>query len=157
MKLAQRALWLAVALALCAAAQPTIGTNGIVNGASFVYLGLPNGNIAQGSMFSIFGTNLGPAAGVGAGSFPLPTSLGGVTVQIKDKNNATVNAILLYVAAGQINAILPSTVPAGTASVTVTFNSATSNAQPITVVSNSFGIFATNQAGSGQAAVNNFL
>lgn len=157
MKLAQRALWLAVAFALCAAAQPTIGTNGIVNGASFVYLGLPNGNIAQGSIFSIFGTNLGPTAGVGAGSFPLQTTLGGVTVQITPSGGTAVNAILLYVAAGQINAILPSTVSPGTANVTVTFNSATSGAQPITVVKSSFGIFATNQAGSGQAVLNNYV
>ncbi len=43
-------------------AQPVITQNLVLNGASYVPLGLPNGNIAQGSIFSIFGQNLSPVA-----------------------------------------------------------------------------------------------
>jgi uncharacterized protein (TIGR03437 family) len=145
---------------MCAAAQPQIGTNGIVNGASFVYAGLPNGPIAQGSIFSIFGAGLGPATPVGTTSFPLPAAggLAGVRAEVTPAgSNTAISAILIMVSSGQINAILPSSVPAGSANVTVTFNNQTSNAQQITVVPNSFGIFAINEQGSGPAvAVNSY-
>ena len=42
-------------------AQPTI-TGGPVNAASYALAGLPNANIAQGSMFILFGQDLGPSA-----------------------------------------------------------------------------------------------
>lgn len=37
-----------------------IAPRGIVNAASFMPAALPGGPIAQGSLFSIFGVNLGP-------------------------------------------------------------------------------------------------
>ena len=47
-------------------AAPVIAAGGIVNTASYV-----SGTIAQGSLFSIFGSNLGPSAPMAAGSFPI--------------------------------------------------------------------------------------
>src|SRR3974390_2418979 len=74
---------MALALAATAAAQtPTIrsGLDGVVNNASYAPRGLPNSSIAQGSIFAIFGSNLGPAALAQQPSYPLQTTLGGTSV-----------------------------------------------------------------------------
>ena len=41
---------------------PLISHPGVVNAASYMPAGLPAGSIAQGSLFTIFGANLGPAS-----------------------------------------------------------------------------------------------
>ena len=48
-----------LAAALAQAQAPVI-SGGPVNAASYVIAGLPNANIAQGSMFVLFGNNIGP-------------------------------------------------------------------------------------------------
>jgi uncharacterized protein (TIGR03437 family) len=142
--------------AAAASAQPRIGQNGIVNGASFVPAGLPNSAIAQGSIFSIFGQNMAAAnRKVSDDGFPLKTTADNVTVNIA-AGGQTYQAILLFVGPGQINAILPSAVPVGSATVTVTYNGQTSNSQSITVVRSNFGILARNQGGSGPGIVFNY-
>jgi uncharacterized protein (TIGR03437 family) len=137
-----------------AAGQPAI--SGIFNGASFVPAGLPNGNIAQGSIFSIFGTRLGPAASPPL-SFPLERTLGGVKVHVAPLGtSSSTDAIPLYVGPGQINALLPSSVPVGPMAVTVEYPAGRfSSMGPITVVQSSPGLFTANQGGSGQAAALN--
>ncbi len=139
---------------LASAQTPSITPNGIVNVASYAYAGLPSGGIAPGSMFVAFGSNLGPAVLAQATSFPLPTSLGGTSVKVTAGGN-TYNCILNYTSAGQITAILPSAVPAGTASMTVTYNGATSAPATFTVSANSFGTFAANAGGSGPGSITN--
>ena len=67
-------------------AQPTVFPGGIVNADSLVPVGLPNAGIAQGSIFSVFGTGLGPANSPGL-AFPLQDMLGGVSVQITSRRN----------------------------------------------------------------------
>ncbi len=144
------------ALAGIAVAQPVIFTNGIVNGASFVPAGLPNSSIAQGSIFSIFGSGLATTTKqVSDEGFPLKTSSDSTTVDVV-AGSTTVKALLLYISPDQINAILPSTVPVGQATVTVTTGGAASNAQAINVVRSSFGIITRNSAGSGPGIVFNF-
>ena len=70
-------LWCASALA----AQPLISPGGVVNSASYQLPSLPGGALAQGSIFSIFGTGLGPPSpGVQASEFPLRVTLAGVSV-----------------------------------------------------------------------------
>ena len=122
---------------LVVAAAPTITAGGIVNTASYA-----PGTIAQGSLFSIFGSNLGPSAPVAAGSFPIPASLDGSSVTIT-QNGQQHNAWVEYASAGQVNAILPSNVPAGTAQLTVTYNGQTSLPVTFTVAASSFGVFFT--------------
>ncbi len=56
-----------------AAGTPVIGAGGIVNAATFRSAVLPGGDIAQGSIFSIFGVDIGPAVGVGVLAFPSRT------------------------------------------------------------------------------------
>src|SRR5579884_2766959 len=155
-----------VLLSISAAlAQPVINSGGIVNAASYAVAGEPNAAIAQGSVFTLFGSNFGPVTAnpVQATRFPLPTSAGldGVTASIT-VGTTTRNAILLWVWnkgnttggwESALTAILPYDVPVGTGSITVTYQGVNSNSAPLTVVASSFGIFTINEAGSGPAIV----
>lgn len=143
-------------LTVSAVAQPSIG--GIANSASYaVSPSDANGNpigpnsIAQGSIFVIFGTNLGPAALVQAPGLPLGTSLpssNGTSVSITS-GGQTVNAFMIYSSALQVAAILPSNTPVGAAKVTVSYNGQSSAAAAINVVQTGFGIYTLNTAGNG--------
>jgi uncharacterized protein (TIGR03437 family) len=135
------------------AAQPTVYNGGVVNADSLVPVGLPNASIAQGSIFSIFGTNLGPSQSPGL-SFPLQNTLGGVSVQVT-VGGTSIDAIPLFVGPGQINALLPSKTPTGAASLTVTTAAGTSAPATFQVVDHSFGINSVNQSGSGPGIVDN--
>ena len=143
-----------VLLALCAStvvlAQPSIATGGVLNSASAAYEGLPNSSIAQGSIFNVYGSNLGPATLVKA-TFPLQTTLpanSGTSVTVTVGGTAA-HAFMFYTQAGVVAAILPSSTSVGTGTVTVTYNGQTSAPAPITVVANSLGIFANNGKGNG--------
>jgi len=131
-----------------ALAQPTI--TGVTNGASYIPDGLPNAGVARGALFVVKGSNLGPPDLVKAGEFPLQTSLAGTSVRVTVGGNS-VDAIMFYSGAEQVAAILPSTVPAGSGTLTVTFNRQTSASAPITVVQNALGIFTANSSGTGDA------
>src|SRR5262249_6953722 len=136
------------------AQQPAITYRGVVNAASLMPQGLPGGGIARGSIFSIFGRSLGPATPAFPATFPLPTTLGGVSV-IVSQGATTVNAIPLFVSPGQINAIMPSNAPLGMVSVRVSVNNARSNPAPVRVVESTLGVFAVNRAGGGPGILQN--
>jgi uncharacterized protein (TIGR03437 family) len=119
---------------------PAVSAGGVVNTANYAPGGPPNGALAQGSFFSIYGSDLGPDPFVKADTYPLPATLGGVAVQITQGANKY-DAYLVFVSKGQINAILPSAVPVGTAQVVVTYNGVTGAPATITVVKTSVGIF----------------
>lgn len=142
----------AAAVAITAAAQPAI--TGALNTASYIVRGLPNSGLAQGSMIAIFGRNIGPAAIEQAGSFPLPTTLGGSSARIT-AGGQNIDLFLTYSIATQIGAIIPSNTPVGNATLSVTFNGQTSPTIPIEIVQSQLGIFTINQAGSGPAVVQN--
>src|ERR1700688_1499243 len=110
-----RAGVLCALLAGVAVAQPPLIYNrSIYNAASFMPAGVPMGAIAQGSIFTIFGNQMGPSKAVTANSFPLGTTLAGVSINIV-QGSTTISAIPLYVSVGQINAIMPSKAPLGMA------------------------------------------
>ncbi len=136
--------------------QPFIYYRGVVNAASGLPYGIAAGAIAQGSLFTIYGRNLGPATGVSASSYPLGTSLANVSMTISD-GTTTVKPIPVYVSSAQINAILPSNTPTGSVSLRVFVNNAPSNPMPIRVSANSPGIFTARQTGVGPAIVQNFV
>ena len=124
---------------------------GIVNPASDVPPGLPNSGIAQGSIFTIYGNNMGPGSLVEASSLPFPNNISGTTVTVS-VNGTTVTAPLYYTYAGQVGAILPSTTPVGAGTLTLTYNGK-SGTFPITVAASNFGISTVNFSGSGPAVV----
>lgn len=134
---------------------PFIPPHKVVNAASYIAPGLPGGAIARGSIFSIFGRNLGPASSPPL-SFPLATTLGGVSIKVF-QGATTVNAYPIYVSATQINAVMPSNAPLGLVSVRVTYNNAASNPSPVRIVNDSVGIFAVNSAGIGPGVFWNFV
>jgi uncharacterized protein (TIGR03437 family) len=135
-------------------AQPFISYRNVLNAASYTAAGLPGGSIARGSIFSIFGTNLGPTSSP-ALSFPLGTTLAGVSIRVTGAS--AVDAIPLYVSPAQINAIMPSTAPLGAASIVVTFNGRAGNPAPVQIVNSSFGIFTANVTGYGPGIATNFV
>ena len=79
---------LVLAAGTALAQQPIVYNRGTVNAASYAPPGLPNGPIARGSVFTVFGENLGPAQSP-ALAFPLSTTLGGVSVSITQSGTAT--------------------------------------------------------------------
>lgn len=119
-----------------------------VNGASYALYGLPNGNLAQGSIAIAFGKNLGPSTIAFTPKFPLDDTVGGTSVTITI-NGTTYKGYPLYSVATQVAFLIPSATPTGTGTVALRFNGQTSNTAPITIVKSSFGAFARNQAGSG--------
>lgn len=66
-------------------------------------------------------------------------------------------ALPLFVSATQINAVLPSAMPVGLATITVSYNGQTSNPETVRVVRSSLGIFTRNSAGTGTAIVQNYV
>ncbi len=137
-----------VAAATAWAQTPTI--TAVENAATNIQPGLPNAAIAQGSMFVVKGANLGPSSVVVATAFPLNTNQAETSVQVT-VGGTTVNGIMYYTLAAQIAAVLPSTTPVGTGTLTVTYNGATSASTPITVVANNIGIFTIATNGIGDA------
>ena len=150
-------LWVLAALTACTIwAQPVIYPKGIVDSASFLPAGLPSSGIAQGSIFSIFGTNLGPAKSAQQPSFPLQTTLAGVSITVT-QGSTTVNAVPLFVLDSIVNAIMPSNTPLGLVSVQVIYNGIKSNPSPVRVVANSLGLFTSTGTGIGPGSVQNVV
>jgi uncharacterized protein (TIGR03437 family) len=150
---------LAVTLAASALAQPTIGS--LVNSASDAQIPVDSGKhpigknvIAQGSIFSLYGTGVGPATLTYPPGLPLPTSVpavNGTSISISS-GGQKFDAYIVAVNATQANAILPSNTPVGDATVTLTFNGKTSAPFPISVIESRVGIFTTNSQGFGTVA-----
>jgi uncharacterized protein (TIGR03437 family) len=115
----------------------------VLNGASYAPAGNP---IAPGEYISLFGTGMAASAKVAAAPYPL--TLNGVTVLVNGKQ-----AALYYVSATQINALVPYATTGPTATVTVQNGSATSNTVAVPVALTAPGFFASDQSGTGIAAV----
>jgi uncharacterized protein (TIGR03437 family) len=146
--------WLATFLTLQAAllSAQTPAVSLVVNAASNVLPGLPNAAIAQGAMFTVYGTNLGPSVLTAVSGYPLSTTLAGTSIRVT-AGGRTFDALPYYTSSNQLAAILPSTTPIGAATFTVTYNGATSTAAAITVAGNNVGLYAVNSQGTGEAVV----
>src|SRR5580704_8450287 len=138
------------ALAATAMAQPVITT--VANAASGIVAGLPNSGIAQGSIFLVLGTGLGPNVLVTAPSPFQSGSLSNTSVSVT-VNGITEAGLMYYTSATQVAALLPSATPAGIGNITVSYNNQTSQQFPITVVPNNLGIFTATANGQGTAIV----
>ncbi len=133
-----RACFLLVLPMVAGYAKPAI--TDVFNAANRIPRALPGHGVAQGALFAIKGTDLGPAELVKA-TFPLPTTdgLGGVTVTIQ-VGDTTVNGILVLASATEVDVILPSNTPVGEGTVTLTFNGDSATGQ-IVAVASAFGLF----------------
>ncbi len=130
-------------------AEPRFTAAGTVNAAA-----LAAGAVAPGEILTIFGERLGPASGtiaVATSAGGIPTTLAGVRVFFD-----CTPAPLLYVQAGQINAVVPYAVAGKTATeVRVEFQARQSYAATLAVTDSAPAIFALDGSGRGQAAALN--
>jgi len=119
--------------------------------------------LAQGSLFVIFGYELGPATLVQASTFPLQTRLAGTSVTVTS-GGVTLDCPLVYVSGSQVAAILPSnTPPASTetspwsgAAIVVTVNGRRTGdpdnmyfSPRVTVVPSATGLYSLDSSGAG--------
>jgi uncharacterized protein (TIGR03437 family) len=130
-------LTLVISAASLVAQNPSI--TAVVNAASGIPAALPNYGIAQGSIFLVYGTSLGPSA-IQVASQPLPTTTGlaGTSITIT-VNGTTVTAPMYFTLSTQVAAVLPSNTPPGTGTLTLTYNGK-SGSGPIRVMPTNFGI-----------------
>ena len=121
---------------------PTVTT---VSAASF------QAGAASNAIEALFGTNLAASTAV-ATSLPLPTTLNGVQVKIKDAAGVERDAGLFFVAATQINLLVPPGTGNGTAMVTVLRDGTAVGAGTLAVDTVAPGLFSANASGQGVAA-----
>ncbi len=114
------------------------------NGASFA-----NGPQAAGSIVSAFGTGLAGTT-AGASTVPLPTTLGGVFIDVKDSAGVTQPAPLFYVSPKQINYAIPASTATGPATITITSAGSVFTAAQ-RIVSVAPGVFSANGLAAGTA------
>lgn len=86
-----------------------------------------------------------------ANSLPLPTTLAGVSVKIKDSLGAERLAPLFFVSPGQINYVIPAGASAGQAALTVINAGAPVAAGEIQIAGVAPGLFSANSSGQGVA------
>jgi uncharacterized protein (TIGR03437 family) len=139
-----------------AAQVPYINYRGVVNAASYAPQGIPAGSIARGSIFTIFGRNLGPDTFVTASSYPLADALGGVSIEIS-QGGVLRAAIPIFVWNFQVSAVMPSNAPLGKVVLRLTRNGQRSNPAHVNVVESSAGLFAVNRAGLGPGVAQNVV
>jgi uncharacterized protein (TIGR03437 family) len=125
---------------------PTVTT---VSAASF------QAGAASEAIEALFGTGLAGSTEV-ATALPLPTTLGGVQVKVKDGNGIERDAGLFFVSAGQINLLVPQGTGGGPANVTVLRNGTAVGTGTLTVDSVAPGLFTFSGTGQGLAAANIF-
>lgn len=118
----------------------------ITSGASFA-----SGSLSPEAIGAIFGSGLATSS-VSASSNPLPTTLGGAQVLVRDSAGVTRNAPLFYASPSQISFLNPSGTASGSATVSVTVNGTTVAQGALTIDAVTPGLFAANANGQGPAA-----
>ncbi len=121
-----------------------------VSAASFL-----GGELAPESIVAAFGVNLATAIVV-ADSTPLPTTLAGTKVSVKDSAGVERLAPLFFVAPGQVNYQMPPGTAAGTASITITSGDSKISLGSQQIASVAPGLFTANVSGEGVPAANVF-
>jgi uncharacterized protein (TIGR03437 family) len=137
----------------CAVLARAASITGVYNAGSWIPPSLPNSGIAQGAIFTVTGTGLGPAALQQVQSYPLPTTAGlaGTTIQVT-VGSVTESCIMVYTVATQVAGILPSATPVGNGTLTVSYQGVSASIA-IQVAAGDFGMFTLNEGGSGPAVV----
>ncbi len=107
--------------------------------------------VAPEEIVAGFGPGLASAVVV-ANSLPLPTSLGGTTVKVRDNLNVERLAPLFFVSPDQVNYQIPSGTAAGLATVTVTNPNGEVVIGSVMVSNVAPSLFSANSSGTGPAA-----
>lgn len=109
------------------------------------------GSVAGESIVSLFGANLATTTVVQT-QLPLPTTLGGTTIKVRDSLGIERLAPLFFVSPLQINYQIPAGTAVGLATVTVTNADGIISTGTIQITSVQPGLFAANADGQGVAA-----
>lgn len=125
---------------------PDIPTIATVSAASFT-----SGSVSPEEIVAIFGGNLANGILI-ASSTPLPTSLLGTTVKLKDSLNVELPAPLFFVSPDQVNCLIPPGLAAGKATITVTNSMNTSVSATVLIEKTAPGLFSANATGKDVAA-----
>jgi uncharacterized protein (TIGR03437 family) len=107
--------------------------------------------IAEKTIVASFGTALATST-VAAASLPLPTTLAGTSVNVRDANGTERPAPLFFVSAGQINFQIPAGTANGIATITITNGAGVSVTGTAEVRTSAPALFAANATGAGPAA-----
>ena len=118
-----------------------------VNSASFA----PGEPLAPGSIAAGFGASLAPDVFI-ASALPLPTSLGGTSVEVTDSQGVTRLAELFFASPGQINYLVPPETAFGPATVTVRTAAGAAILGEVEIVRIAPALYTANSSGNGLAA-----
>ncbi|MEP7271627.1 MAG: kelch repeat-containing protein [Acidobacteriota bacterium] len=137
-----------------------VGGNGVPNSAELFDSGAAYVATVSAASYSIqnaaneivaaFGQNFSSETAVAA-SIPLPTSLAGATVKIRDESGNERIAPLLFVSPGQINYQVPNGTLPGQAFVTVTASDGRAITGVIQIISAAPALFTVDASGTGAA------
>jgi uncharacterized protein (TIGR03437 family) len=113
----------------------------VVSAADFEY-----GPMAPHSIASAFGRHL--ASGTASAILPvLPTTLGGSSVSVQDQTGAVSQAEIYYASPEQVNFVLPASIEAGSAIVTITTSDGQSTSTEIQIAPTAPKLFVVNSNG----------
>lgn len=107
--------------------------------------------LAADAIVAAFGSGLAISVQI-ANTLPLPTSLVGTSVKVKDSAGVERLASLFFVAPTQINYLVPANTAAGDAAVTITSGDGAVSVGRVRIANVAPGLFSANSSGQGVAA-----
>jgi uncharacterized protein (TIGR03437 family) len=110
-----------------------------------------NAAFAPDTIIAAFGTNLATGRQA-ATTQPLPTTLLGTNVSVRDAAGTTRNAPLFFVSSGQVNFIVPAGTATGSATITVTSSDGSQAVGTVQIERVAPGLFTANANGQGVPA-----
>jgi len=146
-----RAPWCLSSFLLISAAIARLSAAPVITSVANAASNIPfNSPIAQGAVFVIKGSSLGPAD-ISVATAPFQnTNLSGTSVAV---TVGSVNALMYYTSDKQVAALLPSNTPTGAGSFTVTYNGQTSAAVGHGITASNVGILTLDSSGQGPAII----
>ncbi len=118
-----------------------------VSAASFI----PNGDLAAIAIAAAFGSGMATGT-LSASTTPLPTSISGTAVRVRDNLGTERLSPLFFVSPGQVNFQVPNGTANGLATVTVSSGNGATLSGTVNIASVAPGLFAANSTGQGVAA-----
>ncbi|HQR34036.1 MAG TPA: hypothetical protein PLK30_14965 [Blastocatellia bacterium] len=109
------------------------------------------GAITEKAIVAAFGTDMAMNTEI-AGSVPLPTTLAGTTIKVRDSNGVDRLAPMFFVSPFQINYQIPAGTAPGSATVTIRNSAGIEAIGSLEIKSAAPSIFTTNASGTGAAA-----
>jgi uncharacterized protein (TIGR03437 family) len=109
------------------------------------------GELTVEGIVAAYGTGLATTT-LAATTTPLPTSLAGTSVAVRDSAGVTRQAPLFFVSGGQINFMIPTGTASGQANITVTSGDGSLSGGDVTIAPVVPGLFTANANGQGVVA-----